>query len=122
MRKKIVVHTNDGGETWTTQLELENSYDSIFFLNRNDGWLVGEAVLHTDDGGQTWNIKTSDDFSYSLKKSYFCRLVSVVGQLDIRATVCQACSARPMLVRTWDTIFNNWKAKLVVERLRPPAN
>jgi len=38
MRKKIVVHTNDGGETWTTQLELKIHMTHIF-LNRNDGWL-----------------------------------------------------------------------------------
>jgi photosystem II stability/assembly factor-like uncharacterized protein len=121
MRKKIVVHTNDGGETWTTQAKLEDYYDSIFFLNREEGWLVGESVLHTDDGGQKWNIKTADDFHYSLKKAIFADSLRGWAIGDTRDGVSSVLSTSDA-GRTWEIISNNREAKLVTGRLRRPAN
>ncbi len=116
MRRKIVVHTNDGGETWTTQLELKNSYSSVFFLNQEQGWLIGEAVLHTDDGGQTWNIKTTDDFAYSLKKSIFTDTLHgwAIGQTANQTPNLLTTSDGG---RTWTVISDGWRKKITKSHL-----
>jgi photosystem II stability/assembly factor-like uncharacterized protein len=120
MRKKVIVHTNDGGATWAAQVELENSYDSIFFLNREEGWVVGDAVVHTDDGGQTWNVKTADDFAYSLKKAIFADSLRGWAIGDTHDGVPRVLSTSDA-GRTWGVISNNWEAKLVGGRLRERA-
>ncbi|HSS21925.1 MAG TPA: YCF48-related protein [Pyrinomonadaceae bacterium] len=116
MRQKIVVHTSDGGQTWKKQLDLENSYSSIFFLNQEEGWLVGDAVVHTNDGGQTWKIKTPDDFGYSLQKAIFAD--------NLRGwAIGQGRNRTPSLLatfdagRTWTVISNGWKQKITKSRL-----
>jgi photosystem II stability/assembly factor-like uncharacterized protein len=116
LRRKIIVHTNDGGETWIPQLELENSYSSIFFLNQEQGWLLGEAVLHTDDGGQTWDIKTADDFAYSLNKAIF------IDTLHGWA-IGKASDQTPNLLttsdggQTWTVISTGWRERITESRL-----
>ncbi len=54
----LILHTDDGGETWTTQ-----RYDSkfpqlvaVYFRNALDGWAAGQSgiLLHTTDGGAHW--------------------------------------------------------------------
>jgi len=53
----ILVHTDDGGETWKRQpapsrLELIH----IDFVNDKHGWIVGDGgtILNTHDGGESW--------------------------------------------------------------------
>jgi len=59
------LHTNDGGNTWITN--LYDSYTSpllsVYFSDANTGWVIGEYdqysghVLHTNDGGDTWSVQ-----------------------------------------------------------------
>ena len=51
----IILHTDDGGTTWTLQADGYELRD-VVFVNKNDGWAVGEVgvILHTDDSGATW--------------------------------------------------------------------
>lgn len=54
-----ILHTADGGETWTVQ-RLDTQEDrplfSVHFFNPNEGVAVGlwSLVLRTQDGGKTW--------------------------------------------------------------------
>jgi photosystem II stability/assembly factor-like uncharacterized protein len=54
-----IVHTTDGGESWTIQ-RLNTQEDrplfSVHFFNAQDGVAVGlwSLVLRTNDGGKTW--------------------------------------------------------------------
>lgn len=54
-----ILHTQDGGETWTRQ-RVDTTTDrplfSVHFVNRNHGVAVGlwSLVLITDDGGKNW--------------------------------------------------------------------
>ncbi len=52
-----IYRTTDGGATWSAQRSDTSGYpalNSIFFLNKNDGWAVGNGViLHTTNGGVT---------------------------------------------------------------------
>jgi photosystem II stability/assembly factor-like uncharacterized protein len=58
----ILVHTDDGGETWKRQqapsrLELIH----IDFVNDQRGWIVGNGgtILNTRDGGDSWTAQNS---------------------------------------------------------------
>lgn len=74
---QVILATQDGGKTWTTQYEHAPPADSLFsyhrldriyFADASNGWAVGSsetywngtawehhgAILHTSDGGQHW--------------------------------------------------------------------
>ncbi len=53
-----IIHSSDGsGISWETQTTtVDKQLRSIFFINENIGWSVGEleTILKTTDGGNTW--------------------------------------------------------------------
>ncbi|MGD1108638.1 MAG: YCF48-related protein [Terracidiphilus sp.] len=51
-----ILHTADGGETWTTQNSDKGTFYSVTFPTRLSGWTVGGggAIRHSVDGGETW--------------------------------------------------------------------
>ncbi|MBT8342453.1 MAG: hypothetical protein HKP58_14475 [Desulfatitalea sp.] len=52
-----IIHTADGGNSWTYQKSLTDyTLSSISFADARHGWAVGDGgtILHTQDGGQTW--------------------------------------------------------------------
>jgi photosystem II stability/assembly factor-like uncharacterized protein len=52
-----VMHTDDGGQSWTQQdSSTDYTLSSICFVDAQNGWAVGEGgtIIHTGDGGQTW--------------------------------------------------------------------
>lgn len=54
----LVLHTEDGGNTWTAQRygsDLPQLY-SVKFADDQRGWAVGQAgsLIHTNDGGKRW--------------------------------------------------------------------
>lgn len=63
----VIIHTSDGGQTWTHQLNgVEALLTSIRFADRLRGWAIGyngnngvSTVLHTEDGGRTWQTQTT---------------------------------------------------------------
>jgi uncharacterized repeat protein (TIGR02543 family) len=61
----IILHTADGGITWTPQ-DLPEAVPSgikgIKGVSRDEAWAVGLAgpVLHTLDGGETWTVVPTD--------------------------------------------------------------
>jgi photosystem II stability/assembly factor-like uncharacterized protein len=57
-----VIHTTDGGKTWTRQNTGTNStLMSIMFVDKERGWAVGDTgtILHTSNGGRTWEQQKS---------------------------------------------------------------
>jgi photosystem II stability/assembly factor-like uncharacterized protein len=69
----IVLHTVDGGKTWTLQSSgTENTLVSICFVDPQNGGAVGEekTILHTADGGKTWE-KQKSPVPFYLMKVYF---------------------------------------------------
>jgi photosystem II stability/assembly factor-like uncharacterized protein len=53
-----LLHTRDGGVTWTAQEGLSrDALVSIFFLDAKRGWAlsVGGTLLRTADGGHSWS-------------------------------------------------------------------
>src|SRR4051812_34439069 len=78
----IVRHTTDGGAHWLDDagsqaaeaLAAGHELKKVFFLNANEGWIIGEGVdsgtctagtpseaviLHTTNGGQSWTRQAS---------------------------------------------------------------
>ena len=53
-----IIHTSDGGATWTVQTSTKSSFRpvSVFFLDRNNGWICGDtgSIERTTDGGANW--------------------------------------------------------------------
>jgi photosystem II stability/assembly factor-like uncharacterized protein len=57
-----MLHTGDGGKTWTRQnTGTDLTLSSVFFVDPKNGWAVGEEglILHTADGGKTWEKQKS---------------------------------------------------------------
>jgi photosystem II stability/assembly factor-like uncharacterized protein len=63
-----IVHTVDGGKTWTMQQRREeHGWNSLFFINNREGWAAGDdGIVHTSDGGETWesqlDYKPGEDY------------------------------------------------------------
>lgn len=86
IRDGQLYRTDDGGQTWQLQPELDQKkyIDSIWFLNKNEGWGAGRELLkgstkhmplpqgivvHTLDGGRTWqsvNIGSTEPFFHRI--------------------------------------------------------
>jgi photosystem II stability/assembly factor-like uncharacterized protein len=66
---QVIMHTANGGETWSEQYEKApqpnlfsyHRLESIDFVDSRNGWAVGtsdglhNAIIHTADGGNTWS-------------------------------------------------------------------
>lgn len=55
----VIVHTADGGETWTLQREdatVDQPLLTVYFRDALHGWAAGlwSLLLSTEDGGKTW--------------------------------------------------------------------
>jgi photosystem II stability/assembly factor-like uncharacterized protein len=55
----VILHTADGGETWTLQREdtsVDQPLFTVYFTDRQNGLAAGlwSLMLATHDGGQTW--------------------------------------------------------------------
>jgi len=64
-----VLHTVDGGATWTVQARLgEGFLESIQFVDERTGWICGDKgrLYRTDDGGATWQDRSLKPDSLSL--------------------------------------------------------
>ena len=65
----VILHTEDGGRTWTKQYQgtdLQVSFLDVHFLDAQTGYVVGAygQFLATADGGRTWTPRTilTDDY------------------------------------------------------------
>src|SRR5207237_770107 len=57
-----IVHTSDGGATWSGQDSgANNNLGALDFTDALTGWAVGDrgTILHTSDGGATWSGQDS---------------------------------------------------------------
>jgi len=74
----IVLKTTDAGSTWSsTDLSTASGwvFQKIFFLNDQEGWIVGSVsttglAFKTTDGGKTWTKHTSSALT-SLRSVFF---------------------------------------------------
>nr|WP_320192689.1 YCF48-related protein [uncultured Desulfobacter sp.] len=54
----IRLHTTDGGQNWQKHSYAQEyvTLNDVFFLNTNEGWMVGDEgfIIHTGNGGTSW--------------------------------------------------------------------
>ncbi len=55
----VVIHTEDGGETWQVQrsaTDVDQPLFTVYFRDSQHGWAAGlwSLLLQTEDGGKTW--------------------------------------------------------------------
>ena len=58
----LIIHTDDGGETWKKQeVDTTGDFKAVHFANSRYGWAVGDdgLIATTDDGGRHW--QSSDE-------------------------------------------------------------
>jgi len=72
-RGKLILHSDDSGQTWTIQnYSWSDSFEymdleSIFFVNENKGYAVGRnSFLSTSDGGNNWSDIESSEYYTSI--------------------------------------------------------
>jgi photosystem II stability/assembly factor-like uncharacterized protein len=72
--------TMDGGRTWQHAVRVDSSFSRIFFINRTDGFMVGDhgRIRKTTDGGNSWTREPSGT-SADLKDISICRYMYIVG-------------------------------------------
>ena len=57
-----VLKTTDGGLNWIP-LGIGGSLNTVFFLDQNTGWLVGDqSIYKTTDGGNNWVYQNGGDY------------------------------------------------------------
>ncbi|UCD38088.1 MAG: hypothetical protein JSW54_00970 [Fidelibacterota bacterium] len=70
-----IVHTGDGGWTWTAQQSgCSSDLNAVQFVDRDYGWVAGHenTLMHTEDGGQTWQSRAPvGDSSRTFTALYF---------------------------------------------------
>jgi photosystem II stability/assembly factor-like uncharacterized protein len=56
-----ILHSEDGGRTWKTQVHGTGDLYSVNFPTPMSGWVTGGggAIWHSEDGGETWSTQTS---------------------------------------------------------------
>ncbi len=54
----LILHTNDGGETWNGQNSTYNDLRSVYFVDTENGCAVGDNgnIVHTSNSGYTWYV------------------------------------------------------------------
>ncbi|NOX47052.1 MAG: T9SS type A sorting domain-containing protein [Chlorobi bacterium] len=67
-----IISTNNSGESWEWEYQDNSKYfESVFFIDENEGWVVGwDDILHTEDGGETWEEQDLPAYS-ALEAVYF---------------------------------------------------
>jgi photosystem II stability/assembly factor-like uncharacterized protein len=116
-----ILQTIDGGETWRVQRSANGKCDSIFFVNRAEGWSVGDGILHTSDGGKTWKyqLKTSGSPGEYLNKVIFVNPKNgwVINLFKILVTRDGGV--------TWGSLSDSWRADVITrlrrEKLKPTS-
>jgi len=96
-----ILRSPDGGATWKDRSWYRGmSFESVFFLDDNTGWIAGSDVLKTNDGGETWTC-----ISYNLNGG----LIQIQFINDTIGFVCSAYEAYCSQDggKTWSSIFKS---------------
>jgi photosystem II stability/assembly factor-like uncharacterized protein len=66
--QRTLLHTDDGGETWSSQtVPVDDKFEisGVTFIDANRGWIAGSSatsnmILYTENGGESWTAYTSE--------------------------------------------------------------
>lgn len=102
-----IVHTVDGGKTWTIQRERKDrGWNSIVFLNQKEGWASGQdGIIHTADGGDSWENQFDKD---SPKPGYLNQIAFIDSKQGWVAGTGGALRTTNG-GRTWKLVSDDWR-------------
>jgi photosystem II stability/assembly factor-like uncharacterized protein len=104
-----ILHTTDGGATWTVQGPNNSSLYSLFMLNNREGWASGdEAMLHTTDGGVNWTRINDDDLPFAARPLLFMDSQHGWAAKNIGGDLIRTADGG----KTWQSLPNNWQLKI----------
>lgn len=92
-----VIHTGNGGETWTISSDPDpfpDRWDEVQFIDARHGWIVdveGESILHTSDGGKTWTAQGNVTDQYQ-RYSDICFVDTLNGWTATRGGVLKTAN------------------------------
>jgi len=68
-----ILTTEDGGDTWETQLSSNDDFfRRLFFIDENEGWALGwEYIYHTTNAGNTWEQQSLPSHTGELNDVFF---------------------------------------------------
>jgi photosystem II stability/assembly factor-like uncharacterized protein len=113
-----ILHTTDGGLSWTTQATNVGSVKAIYFSDVLHGWIVGRNALlmKTTDGGANWTTLTNTNqnqaaqfrsvYALNANVCYFGSSVSGTSGEYILKTTNGGDSWTPMQVPFQYSVFN----------------
>jgi len=108
----IVMFTNDGGDTWETQLSTVGEVlRRIVFIDENEGWVLGyKNIYHTINAGDTWELETLPEVIGSFNDVFFINndIGWIVGSFNIVLKTIDGGE-------TWIKLFNSTPSNTVIE-------
>lgn len=108
-----MLHTVDGGQTWTLEGPDDPSLRSLFFLNKLEGWVIGDhGIFRTSDGGLKWTKINEDKLPFSSAGVLFTDsqhgwAAEEFGKANLFRTEDGG--------KTWQALSNGWQSKLAGE-------
>lgn len=106
-----IVHTVDGGITWSLQRpDDDTNLRLLFFLNNREGWVMGaDALLHTADGGKTWTRVNDEDLPFNPEGVLFTdRLHGWAAEGFGDANLFRTSDGG----KTWTAVSPGWQSKV----------
>lgn len=104
-----IVHTIDGGQTWSSQGPEDSTIRSIFFLNDREGWASGEnGILHTVDSGSTWVRINREELPFTPEPLLFIDSKHGWGAQHIGAGLLRTDDGG----KSWQVISNKWQTSV----------
>ncbi|MFK5855930.1 MAG: YCF48-related protein [Bacteroidota bacterium] len=108
----VVMFTNDGGDTWETQLSTDGeALRRIVFVDENEGWVLGyKNIYHTINAGNTWELETLPEVIGSFNDVFFINndIGWIVGSFNIVLKTIDGGE-------TWTKLFNSTPSNTVIE-------
>ncbi len=110
----LLLHTTDGGVNWIKKAWPWGAIHSVYFIDANMGWAVGNYPLasfirKTTDGGTTWEFHNIDTTENALYSVYFSDQDTgwVVGaESTIRKTTDGGTTWIPQTIGTTKDLFS----------------
>jgi len=109
-KEGVVLHTSDGGNSWSSQHVVNENLWDITFFDGDTGWAVGEngTLLWTIDGGLSWpatlfDTISDDIYSVVFEDGHSCWAVGTNGTI-LRTTDAGRSWSREITSGTGQTL------------------
>jgi photosystem II stability/assembly factor-like uncharacterized protein len=102
--KSLFLKTTDGGEHWDSSVYDNSYYSSLFFLNKNQGWIGGNSSVdstkfaYTSNGGLSWKNQCKLS-SFSPNRIFFIDSLNGWATMDFDSRIYRTTTGGHTFVR-----------------------